>query len=282
MIYNIDALHTFADSLRSEFIYDTAAAPSPPEKKRKLLEPEGMVTLRGHTADINSVAFSPDGLFVVTSSTDGTARVWDAATGATLGELRGHGKSVNSASFSPDGKFIVTASDDATVRLWDASHFAFVKNVGGTFSRGVSSAEYSPDGHYIVAASGEAAWICDPGRGEVVRKLEGHTGQVNSASFSPDSHLIVTASGDNTARVWNAQTGESIATLPDHKGPVLNAMFSPDGQTVFTASEDYATRIYPRESFAPFEELRGLIDQRVARELTPKEREDYLKEPESS
>jgi WD40 repeat protein len=112
--------------------------------------------------------------------------------------------------------------------------------------------------------------------------LEGHTGQVNSASFSRDSRLIVTASADNTARVWNAQTGESIATLLDHKGPVLNAMFSPDGQSVLTASEDYAMRIYPREAFAPFEELRGLINQRVARELTPKEREDYLKEPESS
>jgi len=50
---------------------------------------------------------------------------------------------------------------------------------------------------------------------------------------------------------------------------------------VHTASEDYATRIYPREAFAPFDELRALISQRVARELTDKERADYLKEPEN-
>jgi len=143
------------------------------------------------------------------------------------------------------------------------------------------SAEYSPDGRFIVAASFDMAWVCDPNRGNVLRILEGHTGQVNSASFSPDSRLIVTASADNTARVWNAETGESIATLLDHKGPVLNAMFSWDGRSVFTASEDYATRIYPREAFAPFDELRALISQRVARELTEKEREDYLKEPEN-
>jgi WD40 repeat protein len=277
VIYNIDALRSFVDSSRSEFIYRDATN----EKKEKLSEPDG-VKLEGHSGDINSVTFSPDGRFVVTASADGTARVWDAATGATRGELRGHTKSVNSASFSPDGKFIVTASDDATVRLWDANSFALVREVGRAYPRAVSSAEYSPDGRFIVAASGESAWVCDPARGEVVRKLEGHTGQVNSASFSADSHLIVTASADNTARVWNAQTGESIATLLDHKGPVLNAMFSPDGQSVLTASEDYAMRIYPREAFAPFEELRGLINQRVARELTPKEREDYLKEPESS
>lgn len=277
VIYNIDALRAFVDSSRSEFIYRDASS----EKKEKRSEPDA-VKLEGHTGDINSVTFSPDGRFVVTASADGTARVWDAATGATLGELRGHTKSVNSASFSPDGKFIVTASDDATVRLWDANSFALVREIGSAYPRAVSSAEYSPDGRFIVAASGESAWVCDPARGEVIRKLEGHTGQVNSASFSPDSHLIVTASGDNTARVWNAQTGESVATLLDHKGPVLNAMFSPDGQSVLTASEDYAMRIYPREAFAPFEELRGLIHQRVARELTPKEREDYLKEHENS
>jgi WD40 repeat protein len=280
VIYNIDGLRAFVDSNRSSFIYRDQM-PAPADKKENQAEPDG-VKLEGHSGDINSVAFSPDGRFVVTASADGTARVWDAATGKTIGELRGHSKSVNSASFSPDGKFIVTASDDASVRLWDANHFSLVRNIGSAYPRAVSSAEYSPDGRFIVAASGEAAWVCDPVRGEVVRKLEGHTGQVNSASFSPDSRLIVTAGADNTARVWSAQTGEGIATLLDHKGPVLNAMFSPDGQSVFTASEDYATRIYPREAFAPFEELRGLINQRVARELTPKEREDYLKEPENS
>jgi WD40 repeat protein len=195
--------------------------------------------------------------------------------------LRGHTKSVNGASFSPDGKFIVTASDDGSVRLWDATRFVQVRMIGEICSSTISSAEYSPDGRFIVVAGAEGAWICDPNRGNVIRKLEGHTGQVNSASFSPDSLLIVTASADNTARVWNAQTDESIATLLDHKGPVLNALFSPDGRSVFTASEDYATRIYPREAFAPFEELRALISQRVARELTSKERADYLKEPGS-
>jgi WD40 repeat protein len=280
VIYNIDVLREFVDSTRSQFIY-SQESPAQTAKPPAIAEPRG-VKLEGHTADINSVAFSPDGRFVVTASVDSTARVWDTATGATVGELRGHSKSINSASFSPDGKFIVTASDDGSVRLWDATRFSLVRMIGETCPRAVSSAEYSPDGRFIVAAGGETAWVSDPNRGVVVRKLEGHTGQVNSASFSSDSRLIVTASADNTARVWNAQTGESIATLLDHKGPVLNALFSPDGRSVFTASEDYATRIYPREAFAPFDELRGLISQRVARELTSKEREDYLKEPESS
>ena len=279
VIYNIETLRAFVDSARSEFIYSDVS-PGPAEKRAKMPDPES-VRLNGHGGDINSVAFSPDGNLVVTASADGMARVWEAATGRSLGELRGHSGSINSASFSPDAKFIVTAGDDATVRVWDAAQFAEVRTIGGRYPRPVTSAEFSPDGRFILAASAGAAWVCDPNTGNVIRTLEGHTGQVNSASFSPDSRLIVTASADNTARIWKAETGESIATLLDHKGPVLNALFSPDGRWVFTASEDYATRIYPREAFAPFDEVRALISQRVARELTPKEREDYLKEPEN-
>lgn len=279
IIYEINALRMFVDSTRSEFVYQES--PPPSGEKQRTAEPEG-VKLHGHTADINSVAFNRDGSLVVTASADGTARVWDAATGASAGELRGHYKSVNSALFSPDGKHIVTGSDDASVRIWDATTFTSVKVVGGTHPEAVLNAEFSPNGQFIVTVSATNAWVCDAATGVVKTKLKAHTGRVNSASFSPDSQLVVTASDDNTARVWSAQTGDSIATLFGHKGPVLNALFTPDGRSVLTASEDYVTRIYPHDAFAPYEDLLRLFSRRVARELTPKERETYLHDPENS
>ena len=66
-------------------------------------------------------SFSPDGTRIVTASSDGTARAWDATTGEEIIALRGHKNWVESASFSPDGTCIVTASTDGTVRLWDAT-----------------------------------------------------------------------------------------------------------------------------------------------------------------
>jgi WD40 repeat protein len=66
--------------------------------------------LRGHTSDVNSAAFSPDGKHIVTASDDETARLWDAESGKPIGEpLRGHEGWVLSAAFSPDGKRIATA-----------------------------------------------------------------------------------------------------------------------------------------------------------------------------
>src|SRR5436305_1984388 len=55
------------------------------------------------------------------ASDDGTARVWDATTGAEVVTLGGHTGSVAAAAFSPDGKRVVTASWDRTARVWDAT-----------------------------------------------------------------------------------------------------------------------------------------------------------------
>ena len=75
--------------------------------------------LKGHTSNVNSANFSPDGKKIVTASWDTTVRVWDIK-GNQIAEFNGHTSYINSAYFSPDGKEIVTASLDKTARIWDS------------------------------------------------------------------------------------------------------------------------------------------------------------------
>jgi WD40 repeat protein len=73
-----------------------------------------------HDSPIHYAIFSPDASRIVTTSMDGIARIWNAATGKQMAVLRGH-DGVWSAAFSPDGSRIVTASADKTARSWDAA-----------------------------------------------------------------------------------------------------------------------------------------------------------------
>ncbi len=71
-----------------------------------------------HRLALTTAGFSADGQRVVTASLDGTAKVWDAASGKELFTLAGHRGVVHAAVFSPDGQRVATVSEDGTARLW--------------------------------------------------------------------------------------------------------------------------------------------------------------------
>jgi len=66
------------------------------------------------------VCYSPDGQCLATASHDGTAKVWDAATGQETLTLKGHTAGLTSVVFSADGSRLATADLGGTVRIWDA------------------------------------------------------------------------------------------------------------------------------------------------------------------
>lgn len=200
--------------------------------------------LLGHTDRVRTVAYSPGGRRLVTASYDGTARIWDAATGRQLLVLRGHQGPVMSAAFSPHGRRIATASFDRTVRIWDAATGNVLAVLSGHEDR-VRSAAFSHDGRRLVTASYDrTARIWDAATGRQIRVLTGHSALVTSAAFSPDDRRIVTGSYDKTARIWDAATGRLIRVLAGHTDIVTSAAFSANGRRVVTTSNDGTARIW--------------------------------------
>ena len=97
------------------------------------------------------MAVAPDGIRIVTGSSDGTARVWNARTGAEVLQLKGHTRAIRTVAVTPDGTRIVTGSDDGTARIWDAS--TGVELLQKSHPKPVSSVAVTPDGARIITAS---------------------------------------------------------------------------------------------------------------------------------
>ena len=74
-----------------------------------------------HKGAVSSVAYSDDGLSLITGGDDGLVKIWDAKSGKVSVELAGHVGSIRTAALKPDGKWAVTASADGSVKLWDVA-----------------------------------------------------------------------------------------------------------------------------------------------------------------
>jgi WD40 repeat protein len=211
----------------------------------------------GHTREINSAVFSPDGTRILTASWDNTAKLWDAESGKLLQNLEGHNAWVESAVFSSDGTSILTASWDNTAKLWDAESGKLLQNLEGHTSA-VVSAVFSPDGTSIVTASWDkTAKLWDAKSGKLLQNLEGHTSTVESAVFSSDGTSILTASWDNTAKLWDSKSGKLLQNLEGHIQAVNSAVFSPDGTSILTASDDNTAKLWDSKSGKLLQNLEG-------------------------
>ena len=207
-----------------------------------------LMTLRGHTRNVDSVAFSPNGQWIVTGSMDKTAKIWDAWTDRKTLTADSYGRNI---AFSPDGKQIVTGSTDHTAMVLDAQTGRDTLTLKGHTDI-VSGVAYSYDGKWIITG-GESGTtkVWDAHNGREILTLKGHTNSVYAVGFSPDGQRIIT--GDRSmVKIWDVRTGREILTLKGHTNAITKKptaahapfAFSPDGQRIVTWSDDDTMEVW--------------------------------------
>ena len=158
-----------------------------------------------------AVAFSPDGRWLVSGTTEGEIRMWDVATGEALtvfSELtepmeQEHLRHISALAFSPD-RALLAAGTPTQLHLWDVRTGHKLFSVSTVYTRGWRTYHDYP----------------------------------KPLVFSPDSAILLSGHGGGTIQLWDAKTGDSIAALDGHTQQVETLKFSPDRETLVSTAQD--------------------------------------------
>jgi hypothetical protein len=204
----------------------------------------GIAVFTGHTLQVDSVAFSPDGKTLAGGSYDGAVWLWDVATGQQIGKpMTGPAGGISEVAFSPDGKILAGGGGDGTVRaggggdgtvrLWDVATGQQIGNPLTSPAARIYSPVFSPDGKILATGSSDDTvrlWDVAT-RQQIGNPLSGPTDSVSSVAFSPDGKTLAGGSLDHTVRLWDVATGQQIGNpLTGHTRLVSSVAFSPDGK----------------------------------------------------
>jgi WD40 repeat protein len=227
----------------------SAAAPGDPSASRleaallRAILTQRERRIMAAAAPLNRVIASPDGRSIATLGRDGTATLWDLASGRASHMLEGHRAQLLAGAFSPNGRHFATSSADHTVRIFDVATGEARATLSG-HDGAVLDVAWSAEGAVLLTASSDATVRLWSVAGEAVRTLRGHQRDVVCACFAPDGRTILSASLDGTARLWSTLPSGGATVLEGHRAALLRACFSADGARVATASWDGSARLW--------------------------------------
>jgi RNA polymerase sigma factor (sigma-70 family) len=217
----------------------------------------GTMRLR-HEALVTRVTFTPDGRGLISSSLDGTARLWDVASGREIRRFPDSDGGKGAVALSPDGKVLL--ADD---RLWhvatggplpplavaaepppvDPDGFPVRGLVGGPTHLTEGGAIFTADSRTLVLRSFTSVDSFDVASGKRLRhtplppppqKTKLADGYVSK--LSPDGKHVAVARADpgvdSVLAVYDTATGKEIARMGRDHERIVHFTFAPDGKTV--------------------------------------------------
>lgn len=215
--------------------------------------------LIGHSAPVYSVSFSPSATarapgsvatapkMLLSSSADGTVRLWSLEAWACLVVYKGHSGPVWNVRWGPFGHYFATCGWDKSVRLWSQDHISYLRMMVGHDSN-VNQVSWHPNGAYIFSASDQVdktvrMWSITTG--QCVRVFTGHNEFISALECSPDGKILASADGGGSIILWDLQKGTQIKRCRGHgRGGIWSLSFSVESTVLTSGGADGTVRVW--------------------------------------
>ncbi|KAJ4887338.1 Transducin/WD40 repeat-like superfamily protein [Raphanus sativus] len=201
-------------------------------------KPTSLMSLCGHTSEVDSVAFDSAEVLVLGGASSGLIKLWDLEEAKMVRAFTGHRSSCSAVEFHPFGEFLASGSNDTNLKIWDIRKKGCIQTYKG-HTRDINTIKFSPDGRWVVTGGlDNAVKVWDLTAGKLIHDFKFHEGSVRSLDFHPLEFLLATGSADRTVKFWDLETFELIgSTRPEETG-VRSIKFHPDGRTLFCGLDD--------------------------------------------
>jgi COMPASS component SWD3 len=189
-----------------------------------------------HTTDINWVAISPDGRYLVSGGADKTIMVWDVNTGKQLAKLNKHSTIIYALAVHPDGESFFSADANGCIKIWQWNWGQEIATLSG-HSGSIYALCISPDGKLLISGGADRTIrIWDLNSRQEIWNIKGHSHSIRSLAISPNGHYLVSGS-DQRIKIWDMQTRGELFSFYGHGDWVRSIVFSPNSKTFLTAGD---------------------------------------------
>ncbi|KAI7197511.1 Target of rapamycin complex subunit, partial [Hortaea werneckii] len=190
----------------------------------KSTNPAAVLTFEGHTGNITGLQFHCEGKWMVTSSEDGTVKIWDTRSGH-IQRNYSHGVPVNDVVIHPNQGELISCDRGGNVRIWDLGENKCSHQLVPEEDKSVASVTVATDGSLLCAAVSNSVhgavyvWrlitVRDVTSLVPVTKFRAHGTYITRVLLSPDVRHLATCSADHTARIWAVDL-EGGSSQPSH------------------------------------------------------------------
>ncbi|XP_037271132.2 TATA-box binding protein associated factor 5 isoform X1 [Rhipicephalus microplus] len=200
--------------------------------------------LLGHSGPVTAVSFSPDHLFLLSSSEDSTIRLWSLLTWTNVVCYRGHCFPVWDVRFSPHGYYFASSGHDRTARLWSTDSYQPLRVFTGHVSD-VDCIQFHHNSNYIATGSSDrTVRLWDVLSGGCVRYMTGHKGRIYCLQFSNDGRFLASAGADCKILMWDIAHGHLLAELSGHTDTIYCLCFSRDTAILASGGIDNCIKLW--------------------------------------